>query len=54
MAGRNQAIAAALDELVQAAASLPPEDPTEPPRGTLASAFHLRLDSMKLSTQVPS
>jgi integrase len=29
MAGRDQAIAATLDELVQAAASLPPERPTE-------------------------
>jgi hypothetical protein len=32
MADRDQAIAAALDELVQAAANLPPERPTEPPR----------------------
>jgi integrase len=29
MAGRDQAIAAALDELVQAAANLPPQRPTE-------------------------
>jgi integrase len=32
MAGRDQAIAAALDELVQAAANLPAERPAEPPR----------------------
>jgi hypothetical protein len=33
MAGRDQAIAAALDELVQAAANLPPQRPAEPPSG---------------------
>jgi hypothetical protein len=32
MAGRDQAIAAALDELVQAAANLPPQRPAEPPK----------------------
>jgi hypothetical protein len=37
MAGRDQAIAAALDELVQATANLPPERPTEPPSGTLVA-----------------
>ena len=37
MAGRDQAIAAALDELVQAAASLPPERSTERPSGTLVA-----------------
>jgi integrase len=37
MAGRDQAIAAALDELVQAAANLPPERPAEPPSGTLVA-----------------
>jgi hypothetical protein len=37
MAGRDQAIAAALDELVQTAANLPPERPTEPPSGTLVA-----------------
>ena len=37
MAGRDQAIAAALDELVQAAADLPPERPAEPPSGTLVA-----------------
>jgi hypothetical protein len=37
MAGRDQAIAAALDELVQAAANLPPQRPTEPPSGTLVA-----------------
>jgi integrase len=31
MAGRDQAIAAALDELVQAADNLPPQRPTEEP-----------------------
>jgi hypothetical protein len=37
MAGRDQAIAAALDELVQAAANLPPERPTGKPSGTLVA-----------------
>jgi integrase len=37
MAGRDQAIAAALDELVQAAANLPPGHPTEKPSGTLVA-----------------
>jgi integrase len=37
MAGRDQAIAAALDELVQAAANLPPQRPPEPPSGTLVA-----------------
>ena len=37
MAGRDQAIAAALDELVQAATNLPPERPTEGPSGTLVA-----------------
>jgi hypothetical protein len=37
MAGRDQAIAAALDELVQAAATLPPERPAESPGGTLVA-----------------
>jgi len=37
MAGRDQAIAAALDELVQAAAKLPAERPAEPPSGTLVA-----------------
>jgi integrase len=37
MAGRDQAIAAALEELVQAAANLPPEHPAEPPSGTLVA-----------------
>jgi integrase len=37
MAGRDQAIAAALDELVQAAANLPAERPAEPPSGTLVA-----------------
>ena len=37
MAGRDQAIAAALEELVQAAANLPPERPAEPPSGTLVA-----------------
>ena len=37
MAGRDQAIAAALDELVQAAANLPPERPADPPSGTLVA-----------------
>jgi Phage integrase family len=37
MAGRDQAIAAALEELVQAAASLPPEPPAAQPSGTLVA-----------------
>jgi hypothetical protein len=37
MAGRDQAIAAALDELVQAAANLPPQRPAQPPSGTLVA-----------------
>jgi hypothetical protein len=37
MAGRDQAIAAALDELIQAAAKLPPESPAGPPSGTLVA-----------------
>ena len=37
MAGRDQAIAAALDELVQAAANLPAERPAERPSGTLVA-----------------
>ncbi len=37
MAGRDQAIAAALDELVEAAANLPPQRPAEPPSGTLVA-----------------
>jgi integrase len=37
MAGRDQAIAAALDELIQAAATLPPERPAEQPSGTLVA-----------------
>jgi Phage integrase family len=37
MAGRDQAIAAALDELVQAAANLPPQRPAEEPSGTLVA-----------------
>jgi integrase len=37
MAGRDQAIAAALDELVQAAANLPAERPAEEPSGTLVA-----------------
>jgi integrase len=37
MAGRDQAIAAALDELVQAAAHHLPEPPAEPPSGTLVA-----------------
>jgi integrase len=37
MAGRDQAIAAALDELVQAAANLPAERSAEPPSGTLVA-----------------
>jgi integrase len=37
MAGRDQAIAAALDELVQAAANLAAERPAEPPSGTLVA-----------------
>jgi hypothetical protein len=37
MAGRDQAIAAALDELVQAAANLPPEHAAEEPSGTLVA-----------------
>ena len=45
MAGRDQAIAAALDELVQAAANLPPEGPTEPPSGTLVARNRRARDS---------
>jgi integrase len=37
MAGRDQAIAAALDELVQATANLPPERPAEEASGTVAA-----------------
>jgi hypothetical protein len=37
MVGRDQAIAAALDELVQAAAQLPPERLVKPPSGTLVA-----------------
>jgi hypothetical protein len=37
MAGRDQAIAAALDELIQAAADLPPERSVEQPSGTLVA-----------------
>jgi hypothetical protein len=37
MAGRDQAIAAALDELIQAAANLPPERSVEQPSGTLVA-----------------
>jgi hypothetical protein len=37
MAGRDQAIAAALDGLVQAAANLPPQRPAEEPSGTLVA-----------------
>jgi integrase len=37
MAGRDQAIAAALEELVQAAANLPPERSVEQPSGTLVA-----------------
>jgi integrase len=37
MAGRDQAIAAALDELVEAAANLPPEEPTKEVSGTLVA-----------------
>ena len=37
MAGRDQAIAAALDELVQAAAMLPAERPITQPSGTLVA-----------------
>src|SRR5262245_2131815 len=37
MAGRDAAITAALDELVQAAANLPPERPAEGPSGTLVA-----------------
>jgi integrase len=37
MAGRDQAIAAALDELIQAAANLPQEPPAEAPRGTVVA-----------------
>ena len=37
MAGRDQAIAAALDELIQAAANLPPERSAEEPSGTLVA-----------------
>jgi Phage integrase family len=42
MAGRDQAIAAALDELVQAAATLPPERPAEAPSGTLVHETDVR------------
>jgi hypothetical protein len=37
MAGRDQAIAAALEELVQAAANLPPERLAEQPSGMLVA-----------------
>jgi hypothetical protein len=37
MAGRDQAIAAALDELVEASATLPPQRPDKPPGGTLVA-----------------
>jgi integrase len=37
MAGRDQAIAAALDELVRPPPTLPPERPVEPPSGTLVA-----------------
>jgi hypothetical protein len=37
MAGRDQAIAAALDELIQAAANLQPERIVEQPSGTLVA-----------------
>jgi hypothetical protein len=37
MAGRDQAIAVALDELIQAAANLPPERPAGQPSGTLVA-----------------
>ena len=37
MAGRDQAIAAALDALVQAAATLPPETEAEKASGTLVA-----------------
>jgi hypothetical protein len=37
MAGRDEAIAAALDELVQAAATLPTDRPAEEPSGTLVA-----------------
>jgi integrase len=37
MGGRDQAIAAALDELVQAAATLPPQRPSERPSGTFVA-----------------
>ena len=37
MAGRDQAIAAALDELIQAAANLPPERSVEQASGTLVA-----------------
>jgi integrase len=37
MAGRDQAIAAALDELIEAAANLPPESLAGPPSGTLVA-----------------
>jgi integrase len=37
MAGRDQAIAAALDELVQAAAALPTDSPSERPSGTFVA-----------------
>jgi hypothetical protein len=39
MAGRDQAIAAALDELVQAAANLPPERPAEGPRACFSDRW---------------
>ena len=42
MAGRDQAIAAALEELVQAAANLPPERPAEQPGGTLVARTGVR------------
>ena len=37
MAGRDQAIATALDELIQAAANLPPKGSAKPPSGTLVA-----------------
>jgi hypothetical protein len=37
MAGRDQAIAAALEQLVQVAANLPPEHPAEPSSGMLVA-----------------
>ena len=42
MAGRDQAIAAALDELVQAAANLPPERPAEEASGTVVARNQAR------------